>query len=125
MHSYHPQTQWHTDVSGVSSHLSQWTRDIGRSTSRDIGYVHFPAIDCPPLSMTCKKARCINTAATCREADCDAQDTIFYHDWQQHKQRNYNYVSVADAIKRVSISAFTKTNRRCYSTASAIRQYSS
>ena len=61
---------------------------IGRSTSRDIGYVHFPAIDCPPLSMTCKKARCINTAATCREADSDAQDTIFYHDWQQHTQRN-------------------------------------
>ena len=25
---------------------------IGRSTSRDIGYVNFPAIDCPPLSMT-------------------------------------------------------------------------
>ena len=24
---------------------------IGRSTSRDIGYVHFPAIECPPLSM--------------------------------------------------------------------------
>ena len=24
---------------------------IGRSTGRDIGYVHFPAIECPPLSM--------------------------------------------------------------------------
>ena len=24
---------------------------IGRSTSRDIGYVHFPAIECPPLSI--------------------------------------------------------------------------
>ena len=25
---------------------------IGRSTSRDIGYVNFPTTDCPPLSMT-------------------------------------------------------------------------
>ena len=24
---------------------------IGRNTSRDIGYVHFPATECPPLSM--------------------------------------------------------------------------
>ena len=49
MHSYHPQIRWYTDVSGVTHHNGHAI--IGRSTSRNIGYVNLPAIECPPLSM--------------------------------------------------------------------------
>ena len=64
---------------------------IGRSTSTDIGYVNFPAIDCPPLSMT----PITHDVQTMQQ---HVEKPIVTHKTQSITSGN----SVADAIKRVS-----------------------
>ena len=73
---------------------------IGRSTSRDIGYVNFPAIECPPLSMTL----ITHDVQTMQQ---HVEKPIVTHKIQsitsgnnRHKGTNN---SVADVIKRVSL----------------------
>ena len=64
---------------------------IGRSTSTDIRCVNFPAIDCPPLSMT----PITHDVQTMQQ---HVEKTIVTHKTQSITSGN----SVADAIKRVS-----------------------
>ena len=88
---------------------------IGRSTSRDIGYVNLPAIECPPLSM----APITHDVQTLQQhvEQPRMRKTI---DNIMHKGTNN---SVADVLSRVSPLPQRPTG--CYSTACAIRQYCS
>ena len=72
---------------------------IGRSTSRDIGYVHFSEIECPPLSMT-PITHAVQTPQQ------HVEKPIVTHKTQSITSGNNSHKgtnnSVADAIKRVS-----------------------
>ena len=71
---------------------------IGRSTSRDIGYVNFPAIDCPPLSMT-PITNDVQTMQQHVEKPIVTHNTQSITSSNRHKGTNN---STADAIQRVS-----------------------
>ena len=60
---------------------------IGRSTSRDIGYVNFPAINCPPLYMT-PITHDVQTLQQLVEQPIVKHKHTIYHKWQQQSQGN-------------------------------------
>ena len=62
---------------------------IGRNTSRDIGYVHFPATECPPLSMALITHAIQTLQQHVETPIVTHKDTILHHDKQHQAQASH------------------------------------